>query len=108
MHVLVSMIHYSDCYSDWMLGECQKAGISAAGNYNSPSYPECLKWVTQSWEKLDTTEVRKAAKRLGMAADPGPEVRGYVDEYFQDVEPSGSEIEVNAPGSVGNDLPNED
>ena len=61
-----------------------------------------------SWAKLDTTGVRKAAKRLGMAADPGPVIPGYVDEHFQDLEPSGEEVEANAPGSVGNDLPNED
>ena len=52
--------------------------------------------------------VRKAAKRLGMIADPGPAIRDYVDEHFQDAEPYGAEVEASAPGSVGNDLPNED
>ena len=43
-----------------------------------------------------------------MAADPGPEVPGYVSEHFPDLRPSGQEVEVNAPGSVANDLPKED
>ena len=47
-----------------------------------------LKWVVDSWAKLETTGVRKAAKRLGMTADPGPIILGYVDEHFQDLEPS--------------------
>ena len=52
--------------------------------------------------------MRKAAKRLGMTADPGPAIPDYVDEHFQDAEPSGAEVEVSATGSVGNDLSNED
>ena len=91
-----------------MLEECAKAGPTDAGNYKHPTYPGCLKWVVQSWEKLDTAGVQKAAKRLGMSADSGPEVAGYVNEHFQDVEHSGAEIEASAPGSVENDLPNED
>ena len=47
---------------DWMLEECRKAGPTAAGNYKDPTYPDCLKWVVQSWAKLDTAGVRKAAK----------------------------------------------
>ena len=50
----------------------------------------------------------KAAKRLGMLADPGPVIPGYVDKHFQDLEPSVAEVEAGAPGSIGNDLPNED
>ena len=70
--------------------------------------PEVIQGPLQSWAKLDTAGVRKAAKRLGMSADPGPAIPGYVDENFQDAEPSGAEVEASAPGSVGNDLPNED
>ena len=88
--------HMCDAWADWMLQECAKAGTTDAGNYKHPTYPDCLKWVVQSWEKLDTAGVRKAAKRLGMSADPGPEVAGYVNEHFQDVEPSGAEIEASA------------
>ena len=97
-----------DAWADWMLQECAKAGTTDAGNYKHPTYPDCLKWVVQSWEKLDTAGVRKAAKRLGMSADPGPEVAGYVNEHLQDVETFGAKIEASAPGSVENDLPNED
>ena len=49
-----------------------------------------------------------AAKRLGMAADPGPEFPGYVSEHFQHLRPRGKKVEVNAPGSLANDLLNED
>ena len=59
-------------------------------------------------QQSDTAGVRKAAKRLGMTADLGPPIPDYVDEHFQDAEPSGAEVEASAPGSVGNDLPNED
>ena len=61
-----------------MLEECQAAETTSAGNYKHPTYPDCLKWVVQSWAKLDTAGVRKAAKRLGMTADPGPIIQGYV------------------------------
>ena len=91
-----------------VLGECKKQGTTSAGNYKHPSYPDCLKWVADSWAKLDTTGVRKTAKRLGMTADPGPVIPGYVGQHFQDLVPSGDEIEGSAPGSVGNDLPHED
>ena len=97
-----------DAWANWMLEECKNQGTTAASNYKHPSYPDCLKWVADSWAKLDTTGLRKAAKRLGMAADPGPVIPGYVDEHFQDLEPSGEEIEGSAPGSAGNNLPNED
>ena len=43
-----------------------------------------------------------------MSAGPGPAIPGYVDEHFQDLEPAGEEVEASAPGSVGNELPNED
>ena len=68
-----------DAWANWMLEECKKQGTTAAGNYKHPIYPDCLKWVADSWAKLDTTGLRKAAKRLGMAADPGPVIPDYVD-----------------------------
>ena len=97
--------HMRDALADWMLEECAKSGTTDARNYKLPTYPDCLKWDAQ--EKLDTAGVRKAEKRLGMSVYPGPEVFGYVHEHFQDVEPSGAESKASAPGSVGNDLPNE-
>ena len=72
------------------------------------SYLSRLPEVGCSILKLDTAGVRKAAERLGMTADPGPAIPDYVDEDFQDAEPSGVEVEASAPGSVGNDLPKED
>ena len=97
-----------DAWVDWMLDECRKAGTTAARNYKHPTYPDCLKWVVQSWAKLDTAGVRKAAKRLGMTADPGTIIQGYVAEHCRDARPSGEEVQASAPGSVGNELSNED
>ena len=57
---------------------------------------------------MSTKSLQKAAKRLGMSVDPGPVIPGYVDKHFQDLEPSGAEVEASAAGSTGNDLPNED
>ena len=49
----------------------------------------------------------KKAKQLGMTADPGPEVEGYVDRHFQDEKPAGQEIEVVDPAYESN-LPPQD
>ena len=35
--------------------------------------------------------VRRKAAELGMTADPGPEVVGFQDSVFEDVQPSGAE-----------------
>ena len=39
----------------------------------------------------------KAAQRLGMTADPGPEIEGYEDKYFKDYQPDGEVIIVEDP-----------
>ena len=49
------------------------------------------------WRELDTTGVVKAAQRLGMTADPGPEIEGYEDKYFKDYQPNGEVIIVEYP-----------
>ncbi len=96
-----------DAWANWMLEERQKLGTTDAGNYKHPSYPDCLKWVVDSWAKIKPDGILKAAKRLGMAADPGPAVPGYVDDHFQDPEPEGEVVNVNNPDSIANDLPSE-
>ena len=99
--------------------ECRAAGTTFAGNYKHPTYPDCLKWVAQSWAKLATAGVRKAAKRLGMSADPGPAIPGYVDENFHievddtckdaaltfDYERIHNFYEINYPAEVSEVLP---
>lgn len=99
--------HMCDEWADWMLNECQKSGTTVAGNYKHPLYVDCLQLVTRSWEKLDTAGVVKKANKLGMAAEPGPEITGYVDEHFQDLEPSGGAVEVADP-HFARDLPAEE
>ncbi len=90
-----------------MLKECKKAGTTAAGNYKQPSYADCLQWVTRSWGKLNTAGVVKKSKQLGMSAELGPEIDGYVDQHFQDLEPAGEVAEVPDP-SFARDLPSEE
>ena len=61
------------------------------------TYPDCLNWVVKSWKDLNTAGVVKKAQKLGMTADPGPEIEGYEDASFQDVKPSGGEAEIADP-----------
>ena len=86
-----------DEWVTWMLNECEKMGTTAAGNYKHPTYPDCLQWVSKVWKELDTAGVVKASQRLGMTADPAPEVEGYVDKYFKDYQPDAEEIQVEDP-----------
>ena len=55
---------------------------------------DCISWVSQAWNDLKTTGVVKKAKELGMTADPGPVVEGYVERSFQDAAPSLEEADV--------------
>ena len=70
------------------------------------TYPDCLQCVSQAWENLNTAVVKKA-RELGMAADLGPEIEGYVNKHFQDAQPSGDNVEV-ADSEFANDLQAED
>ena len=45
---------------------------------------DCISWVAQAWKELKTASVVKKAKDLGMTADPGPVVEGYVERNFED------------------------
>ena len=65
-----------------------------AGNYHHPTSTDCNSWVTKAWSGLKMNGVLRKAEGLGMAAAPGPEVEGYVDEAFQDVEPAGEEEDL--------------
>ena len=80
-------------WATWMLEECEKFGLTFAGNYKHPTYPDCLKWVTEVWDNLATDGVVSKAQELGMSADLGPEIEGFVDEAFEDVQPTGEMVE---------------
>ena len=86
-----------DQWATCMLEESKKLGTTDAGNFKHPTYPDCLEWVVKAWNDVNTAGVLKKAKELGMTADPGPEIEGYVDEHFQDAVPVGSEVEVDDP-----------
>ena len=51
-------------------------------------------WVSQAWKHLKTTGVVKKVKELGMTAEPGPVVEGYVERSFQDAASSLKEADV--------------
>ena len=49
-----------------------------------------------AWEQVKPEGIIKKAnscKQLGMCPEPGPPVEGYVDEFFEDIEPQGEEEE---------------
>ena len=80
-------------WASWMLEECEKLGLTSAGNYKHPTYPDCLKWVKEVWDDLATDGIVSKAQELGMSADPGPEIPGYVETEFEDVQPNGPMVE---------------
>ena len=92
-----------DAWADWMLNESQKFGTTPAGNYKHPTYPDCLQWASKVWNYLNTEGVVKKAKQLGMCAEPGPEIEGFIDQQFQDEQPIGEVVEVEDP-EFGPDL----
>ena len=81
-----------DLWGEWMVNSGMKT--TPAGNYKSPTPMDCISWVSQAWNDLKTTGVVKKAKELGMTADPGPVVEGYVERSFQDAAPSLEEADV--------------
>ena len=75
-----------------MITECERRGLTEAGNYRAPTPTDCNKWVASAWEALKVDGVKKKAKELGMLVDPGPPVEGYVDNLdFVDAQPQGEE-----------------
>ena len=84
-------------WADWMLKGCATRGTTPAGNYKHPTPLDCNGWISKVWSELSMGGVKKKAEELGMAAAPGPEVQGYVDEAFRDAQPSGEEEVVRDP-----------
>jgi len=60
---------------------------------SSSSSNDCNQWVVNAWAKVKPSSIIKKAKELGMCAEPGPPVEGYVDDLFEDVDPQGAEEE---------------
>ena len=81
-----------DLWGEWMVTSGMKT--TPTGNYKSPTPMDCISWVAQAWKELKTTGVVKKAKELGMLADPGPVVEGYIERKFQDEAPSAKEADV--------------
>ena len=83
-----------DLWAEWMLHEKPKLGLTAAGIYKSPTQMDCISWVAQAWKELSAAGVVKKAKDLGMTADPGSAIEGYVERNFNDELPTGEEADV--------------
>ena len=81
-----------DLWGDWMVNSGMKT--TKAGNYKSPTQMDCISWVARAWKELKTTGVVKKAQELGMTADPGPVVEGYVERNFEDELPAAGEADV--------------
>ena len=77
----------------WMLENCERRGVTAAGNFRHPTPTECNTWVTKTREELEMSGVLKKAAELGMTPAPGPPVEGYVEKQFVDVQPEGEDEE---------------
>ena len=48
----------------------------------------------KAWAEVGCSGIVKKAKELGMLADPGPEVEGYVERSFSDAAPDVAEVDV--------------
>ena len=85
--------YMSEEWAKWMINVCESRGITEAGNFRAPTPTDCNQWVVTAWEKVKSEAIIKKAKELGMQAEPGPPVEGYVDEFFEDMQPQGEEEE---------------
>ena len=55
---------------------------------------DCLSWIVKAWEEVGSSGILRKARELGMLADPGPEVDGYVERSFADATPDVAEADV--------------
>ena len=80
-----------------MLQTNDSLGLTAAGNRKHPTLKDVIEWLDTSWNAVSMEGVKKKAKELGMSAEPGPAVEGYVPKdsnELYNVE-EGREVEVN-------------
>ena len=85
--------YISDEWAEFMINVCESRGLTEAGNLRAPTPTDCNQWVVNAWAKVKSSSIIKKAKELGMCAEPGPPLEGYVDELFEDIEPHGEEEE---------------
>ena len=69
-----------------MIEGCESRGVTPEGNFRHPTPTDCNSWVTKAWSGLSMSGVLRKVEELGMTAAPGPEIEGYADEGFQDVQ----------------------
>ena len=79
-----------------MLDNNNELGLTKAKNRRHPELSDVMNWLDESWKGLSMEGVKKKAKELGMFAEPGPPVPGYVDKLAENlykIEEDGSLIE---------------
>ena len=85
-----------DKWASWMLKMAGEDGLTDSGNYKYPTESDCVAQVSQFWEEIEMDGVKKAAFRLGMTSELGPEIPGYVrNDDIADLQPSGEEVDVS-------------
>ena len=65
-----------EAWVTWML---ENNLTTSSGNWKKPKEMDCLSWVVKAWEEVGSSGILRKARELGMLADPGPEVEGYVE-----------------------------
>ena len=68
-----------------MMEHSDSLGLTAAGNRRHPKLSDVVNWLDEAWKGLSMEGVKKKAKELGMTADPGPVVKGFVDKVADDL-----------------------
>ena len=70
-------------------------GLTKA-NRRSPKLSDVVNWFDEAWKELSMEGVKKKAKDLGMSAEPGPPVVGFVDKdavELYNIDKNGEELE---------------
>ena len=80
---------------EWAAWMMKNNLLTPAGNWKKPSRMDCLEWVVRAWEEISSSGNVRKAKELGMTADPGPPIDGYIERKFNDEMPDEQEADVH-------------
>ena len=89
-----------ELWAQWMLETNDLLGLTKAGNRKHSTLKNVIEWLNKSWNAISMEGVKKKAKELGMAADPGPEVAGYVPKGAEELYNMAEGREVEAEEEV--------
>ena len=89
-----------ELWAQWMLQTNDSLGLTAAGNRKHPTLKDVIEWLDTSWNAVSMEGVKKKAKELGMSAESGPAVEGYVPKDSNELcNVEGREVEANDKSS---------